>query len=100
MKKRRFQKNDCGADRLYCEGVGICNVLDLPFILPICTSELYLPHGAHDVEHCRTLPDNAEYVRLYLRCVYVVSQNEEIIKIDPTGTGPYTFTETWLKFCP
>ena len=47
-------------DRLYSKGVGICNVLDSPFVMQIFTAELYLPFGTHKFVCWRILPGHVE----------------------------------------
>lgn len=61
IRKQRRSQKDCDADHLYGKAIDICNYLNLLLILPFCTIIFCLPYGTHDVEHCRTLPDNAEY---------------------------------------
>ena len=46
---------------LYCQTIGICNFLYVVIVCLIIPDDFYLSYGTHYVEHCRTLPDNAEY---------------------------------------
>lgn len=58
---------------LYGKTINICNYLDLLLVLPFCAVIFCLPHRTHYVEHCRILPDNAEYGSIYSG--YIIHQN-------------------------